>query len=80
MGPFQVTKKVGLLAYQLDILKEWQIYLVFSIAHLEPCPLPDLDPFARLCPNNPNSVYIERDTNLVNSFEIERFIRKRQTK
>ncbi len=30
--PFQVTEKVGLLTYQLDIPKEWRIYPVFSIA------------------------------------------------
>ncbi len=77
MGPFQVTGKVRLLAYRLDIPKKWQIHLVFLIAQLEPCPSPDLDPFARLHPYNPNSVYVERDTDLVKSFEVERLISKR---
>lgn len=73
VGPFQVTEKVGLP-------KEWRIHPVFSIAQLEPCPPPDSDPFARPRPYNPDSVYVEGDTDLVKSFEVERLISKRQTK
>ncbi len=64
----------------MDISKEWQIHPVFSIAQLEPCPSPDSDPFAWSPPYNPDSVYVEGDTDLVKSFEVERLISKRQTK
>ena len=64
----------------MDIPKEWRIHPVFSIAQLEPCPPPDSDPFARPRPYNPDSVYVEGDTDLVKSFEVERLISKRQTK
>lgn len=75
-----MIEKVGLLAYRQDIPKEWRIHPVFSIAQLEPCPSPDSDPFARPRPYNPDSVYVEGDTDLVKSFEVERLIGKRQTK
>ncbi len=64
----------------MNIPKEWQIHPVFSIAQLELCPPPDSDPFARPRLYNLDSVYVEGDTDLVKSFEIERLISKRQTK
>lgn len=71
MKLFQVTKKVEFLAYQLDIPKKWQIYLVFLIAQLEPCLPPDLDPFTWPCLYNLDSVYVERDTDLIKSFKFK---------
>lgn len=71
MKLFQVTKKVEFLVYQLDIAKKWQIYLVFLIAQLEPCLPPNSDPFARLCLYNLDSVYVERDTDLIKSFKFK---------
>lgn len=80
VGFFQITKKVGLLVYQLDILKKQQIYLVFSIAQLKPCPPHNLDLFAGLCLYNSDLVYIKEDTDLVKFFEKKRFISKKQVK
>ena len=65
VGPIQVIEKVKLLADQLDIPKEWQIHLVFSITQLEPCLPLYSDPFARPRLYNPDSIYIKRDTDLV---------------
>lgn len=80
MKLFQVIEKVGLLAYQLDIPKQMQIYSFFSIAQLEPCLSPDSDLFVRSHSYNLNPVYLEGDTDLVKSSEVECLISKRQTK
>ena len=78
-APFRVIEKIGRLAYRLDIPREWTIHPVFSIAQLEPCPNPAEDPFRRARPTNPDPVYVEGDTELVKSFELERIINKRMT-
>ena len=36
VGPFQILRSVGRLAYELDIPSTWKIHPVISIAHLEP--------------------------------------------
>lgn len=51
---------------------------MFSLAQLEPCPSPDSDPFARPRPYNPDSAYVEGDTDLVKSFAVARLISKRR--
>ena len=56
--PFQVLKRVGRLAYRLDIPPNWKIYLVLSIAQLELCPDPKIDPYHRERPREPPSVYV----------------------
>ena len=35
-GPFRVVKRIGRLAYKLDIPTDWKIHPVISVAHLEP--------------------------------------------
>ena len=35
-GPFKVIKRVGRLAYRLEIPEHWSVHNVFSIAHLKP--------------------------------------------
>ena len=53
VGPFEILRKVGRLAYELRIPKTWKIHPIISIAHLEPhkpdtfgrdieTPIPDL--------------------------------------
>lgn len=80
VGPFQVLERVGRLAYKLDVPHDWRIYLVFSIAQLEPAPLPAKDPFGRLRPEHPPPVFVEGDTDAVKSFEIDRLLNKRTVK
>ena len=77
VGPFQIVKKVGRLAYKLDVPSDWRIHPVFSVAQLEPAPDPAKDPFQRLRPQHPPSVFVEGDTDRHKSFEIDRFLNKR---
>ena len=79
-GPFKVLEKVGNLAYRLELPDHWRIHPVLSIAQLEPVPSPMDDPFNRPRPDQPDSVFVEGDTDRVKSWEIERLINKRQTK
>ena len=80
VGPFRVLKRVGRLAYRLDLPAHWRIHPVLSIAQLEPAPAPKDDPFQRPKPDHPDSVFVEGDTDRVKSYEIERLVNKRQTK
>ena len=45
IGPFQIVEKVGRLASKLDILGDWRIHLVFSLAQLESALDPTKNPF-----------------------------------
>ena len=80
VGPFRIVEKVGRFAYRLDILPDWRIHPVFSVAQLEPAPPPAEDLFGRPFPSNPPLVFVEGNTDKVKSFEIERRLNKRQIK
>ncbi|SLM33892.1 reverse partial [Lasallia pustulata] len=58
-GPFKIIKKVGSLAYKLELPRTMQIHPVISVAHLEPCPDPAKDPYNRPRPSNPLPVIDE---------------------
>ena len=77
VGPFQVVERVGRLAYKLDVMGDWRIHPVFSLAQLEPAPSPTEDPFGRPRPQQPPSVFVKGDTDHHKSFEIERLLNKR---
>lgn len=79
MGPFKVLERVGRLAYHLDIPAIWNVYPVFTIAQLEPCPDPNSDPYIRSQPrpNEPPPVFVEGDTDEYKSWELDRIINKR---
>ena len=77
---FRIIEKVGRLAYKLDVSPDWQIHLVFSVAHLELAPPPAEDPFGRPFLSNSPPVFVEGNTDKVKSFEIERLLNKRQIK
>ena len=80
-GPFKIISKVGNLAYRLEIPTHWRIHPVFTIAQLEPCPDPALDPFARADrPREPDSICVEGDTDITKSYEVERIISHRNTR
>ena len=73
IGPFKILRRVGRLAYELDIPPTWRIHPVFTIAMLEPAPPPDSDPFHRPRPNHPESVEVDGEP----EWEIERLLDKR---
>ena len=76
-GPFKVLRKVGNLAYELDIPTHWRVHPVFTIAMLEPSPAPGSDPYERPVPDQPASVHVEGDTSTHKSWEVDRIIDKR---
>lgn len=80
VGPFLILAKVGRLAYKLYIPGDWKIHPVFSIAQLEPAPPPALDPFSRPFPSHPPLVFVEDDTDVLKSFEVERLLNRRVVK
>ena len=47
VGPFRIAKRVGTLAYQLDLPPNMRIHSVISIAHLEPATNPEDNPYRR---------------------------------
>ena len=66
-GPFKILEKVGRLAYRLKLPAHWRIHPVLSVAQLEPCLDPAADPFSRPRPNQPDSVFVEENTERVKS-------------
>lgn len=80
VGPFLILKKVGRLAYRLEVPRDWKIHPVFSIAQLEPAPAPAQDPFHRPRPDMPPAVFVDGETDTLKSFEIERLLNKQTVK
>ena len=76
VGPFDVVAKVDKQAYRLDIPGHWRVHPVFSVAQLEPWPA-GKDPFDRPLPDQPDSVFVEGDTDEYKSYEIDRLLNKR---
>lgn len=76
VDPFRIFEKVGRLAYKLDVPHDWRVYLVFSVAQLELAPLPTDDPFH--CPHShmPPAVFVNSDTNVAKSFEVDSLLNK----
>ena len=72
-GPFRVVRRVGRLAYELDIPPVWKIHPVFTIAMLEPAPPPAEDPFERPRPTHPPAIEVDGER----EHEIDRLLDKR---
>ena len=72
VGPFKVLKRVGRLAYQLELPANMRIHDVISIAHLEPATDPAEDPYQRRRPPA-LAVIVEGEE----EYKVERLIRKR---
>ncbi len=79
-GPFRVLEQVGRLAYRLDILSDWRIYPVFSVAQLEPASDPATDFFQKKYPDHPPPVFVNGDIDLMQSYEVERLRNRRVVK
>ena len=77
VGPFKVLERVGKLAYRLAVPNHWQIYPVFTVAQLEPCPDPNTDPYKRARPDYPPAVNVDHEGE---QWEIERLLNKRVVK
>lgn len=76
MGSFTVKRKVGRLAYKLDLPANWKVHPVISIAHLEPAPAGE-DPFNRPLQEHPESLEVDGKTD---HWEIERLLNIRVTR
>lgn len=76
VGRFRIVKKVGQLAYKLDIPSDWRIYPVNSVAQLKPASDPAEDPFQHFRPQYLPLVFAEGDTDRHKSFKIDRLLDK----
>ena len=72
------------MAYRLTIPDTWKVYLVISIAQLEACPDPEIDPYLVdrpiPRPDEPPPVFVEGDTPTFRSFELDHIFNKRVIK
>jgi hypothetical protein len=85
-GPFVIKRRVGRLAYELDLPENMTIHPVISVAHLIPAP-PGDDPFDRVAPpprpvEDSRSDRSTEDSEPGDSYEVEivlqhRVVRKR---
>lgn len=75
VGPFKVLARVGRLAYRLGVPEDWLVYLVFTIAQLEPSPAPGDDLFERPRPQHIPLVSTNDDSS--GNYEIKRLLNKR---
>ena len=80
VGPFRVFKKVDQLAYKLEVLVDWSVHPVFSLAQLEPPPSPTDDSFYRPRPHMPLVVFVNSDIDVTKSFEVDRLLNKQTVK
>ena len=74
---FRITKKIDKLTYRLNILKEWIIHSIFSIVQLKSCFDSINDFFRRHRFTQSNFVFVEKNIDLIKSFELKRIINKR---
>ena len=75
-GPFLVKRRVGRLAYELELPPAWRVHPVISVAQLEPVPAGE-DPYRRPRPSHPDAVEMEGDTPQYQSYEVEKLVGKR---
>ena len=74
-GPFLVKRRVGRLAYELELPPQWRVHPVISVTQLEP--MPGRDPYDRYRPHHPASVHMEGDTETEKSYEVEKLVSRR---
>ena len=77
-GPFLVKRRIGRLAYELDLPPQWRIHPVISVSQLEPVPA-DTDPYQRPRPSHPDAVEVEGapNTEYEKSYEVEKLVGRR---
>lgn len=72
-GPFLIKQRVGNLAYELDLPLAWKVYLVISIAQLEPANKSS-DPYMRPRPTYPGAVEMAKENDI---YEVKKVIKSR---
>ena len=72
VGPFTIIRKVGNLAYELDIPKNWKIHPTISVTHLE---LAKEDSYSRSMPVVPDIIQDEEGSH--EEWEVEEILRSR---
>jgi hypothetical protein len=79
VGPFRLTETLSKgKAYRLDLPSPYGIHDVISVAHLEPSPCPQSDPYARPVPNEGMApVYTHTDS--TEEWELHSLIKKHLT-
>ena len=80
-GPFLVKRRIGRLAYELDLPPQWRVHPVISVTQLEPAPS-DEDPYHRPRPDHPGEVEVEGlpNTKYLKNYEVEKIVDKRLRK
>lgn len=66
---FKILRRVGKLAYELDLPKNWRVHRVISIAQLEVTP-PGQHPFDRPTQKLPEGLEVDGET----EYEIEKLL------
>jgi hypothetical protein len=72
-GPFVIKRRIGRLAYELDLPPHWAVHPVFSVAFLEKYPQ-EPDPFQRPIPDHPGPLSSDGKWE---EFEVEAILDKR---
>lgn len=75
-GPFLVKRRVGRLAYELELPPAWRVHPIIFVAQLEPVPAGE-DPYRRPRPSHPEAVEMKGDTPEYRSYEVEKIVGKR---
>lgn len=80
-GPFLIKRRVGRLAYELELPPAWRVHPVVSVAQLEPAPA-EKDPYQRDRPHHPDEVEVEEipSTEYERNYEVEKIVNRRTRK
>ena len=74
---FKILKKIDQLFYRLDLFTHWRIHFVLSMTQLKSTFF-DENFYRKSKSIHSNFVFVEKNTELIKFFEIERLINKRQ--
>ena len=80
-GPFLIKRRVGRLAYELELPPAWAVHPVISVAQLEPAPK-EQDPYSRPRPHHPDEVDVDEmpNTDFERNYEVEKIVNRRTRK
>ena len=77
-GPFLIKRRIGRLAYELELPPRWGIHSVVSVTQLESASAEE-DPYQRPRPDHSGEVEVEEmpNTEWKENYEVERILDKR---